>query len=344
MMKAIARHARHVLAPWSKTALLRSGAYDLLRRVRPSHHLAILRYHAICEPHTCKYADPSICVSPRAFEEQLRYLTSRYTVVRLPDAVRALTQHLRFPENAVALTFDDGYADNLEAARLLHRFGVSATFYITAGCLAEGHPFWPVELRWLLARIRDPQLQLSTAGHTIRLPCATVTQQSAAVRHLTQVFKANPISVREELRQQLRTLSDHLDAPRVMLTWDEVREMHRLGMTIGAHTMTHPNLPSAGPTEATNEIVASKQCLDAQVGSPVTMFSYPNGGAERYYTEELGRVVRDAGFLAATTSSNGLVGSESDLFALARIPASHDLGQLAYALDAERFLLGRLSP
>jgi peptidoglycan/xylan/chitin deacetylase (PgdA/CDA1 family) len=39
-----------------------------------------------------------------------------------------------------------------------------------------------------------------------------------------------------------------------MLTWDELREMHRLGMTIGAHTVTHPNLPSAGLEDAREEI------------------------------------------------------------------------------------------
>ena len=65
-----------------------------------------------------------------------------------------------------------------------------------------------------------------------------------------------------------------------MLTWDEVREMHALGMTIGSHTMTHPNLPSAGPHAAREELVESRERIEREIGMPVTMFSYPNGGAE----------------------------------------------------------------
>ena len=48
------------------------------------------------------------------------------------------------PSNAVAITFDDGYADNLPAARTLHRYGVTGTFYLTAGCLDGEQPFWLV--------------------------------------------------------------------------------------------------------------------------------------------------------------------------------------------------------
>ena len=154
---------------------------------------------------------------------------------------------------------------------------------------------------------------------------------------LTKTFKRNPIPVREALRAQLRTHVSRLEMPRVMLTWDEVREMHRLGMTIGSHTMTHPNLPSAGITAAREEMVTARARLEAEIGAPVTMFSYPNGGADRYMTPDVQQAALEAGYEAATTSRNAFAGRTSDLFALERIEVEESLEELVFALEVERF-------
>jgi peptidoglycan/xylan/chitin deacetylase (PgdA/CDA1 family) len=122
-----------------------------------------------------------------------------------------------------------------------------------------------------------------------------------------------------------------------MLKWEDIREMHAMGMTIGSHTMTHPNLPNAGTSDAWLEISGSKARLEQELAAPITMFSYPNGGAERYRTDEVEQMVRRAGYEAATTSRNGLAGSESNLFALERVQVSERLEDLAFALEVERF-------
>ncbi len=72
-------------------------------------------------------------------------------MLRLEDAVRALADGgAAAAPTPWCITFDDGYADNLPAARTLAKYGATATFYITAGCLAGGQPFWPAELRHLV--------------------------------------------------------------------------------------------------------------------------------------------------------------------------------------------------
>jgi peptidoglycan/xylan/chitin deacetylase (PgdA/CDA1 family) len=241
------------------------------------------------------------------------------------------------PPNAVAITFDDGYADNLAAARILAKHGATATFYITAGCLADGQPFWPAEIRHLVGAIREPRLHLEAEGVALDLPLASDAERHAAVKALTKAFKSNLIPVREALREALRTAAGHSPMPRVMLTWDEVREMHALGMTIGSHTMTHPNLPSAGPVAARAELTASRHRLEQEVNAPVTMFSYPNGGADRYLTPDVQTAVREAGYLAATTSRNAFATVTSDRYALERIEVEERLEDLVFALELERF-------
>jgi peptidoglycan/xylan/chitin deacetylase (PgdA/CDA1 family) len=334
MLKAI----RSRMAPASKAALFRSGALSLLRGVLPSRNVAILRYHAICGEEGYRYADPGICVTPQAFDAHCRYLSTRYAVLPMPEVVARMRERRALPKNCVVITFDDGYADNLEAARTLSRHGISATFFITASCLAGEQPFWPAEVRALVPAVREPVLELSVTGTTVRIPVGNEAERQAAVRTLNKLYKGHPIPVREDLRSQLRRATGGGAFPDCMLTWAELAEMHRLGMTIGAHTLTHPTLPHAGLEDATREIAGSKARLERELGAEVTMFSYPNGGAERYMTAAVRRAVQDAGFAAAATSRNAFASPASDLYALERVEVEEELDHLVFALEVERFL------
>lgn len=319
-----------------KSVLLRTGFYSAFRRVVPSRSLAILRYHAVCDS-SAGYADPGICVSPAAFNTHVDYLADNYNVVSLPEAVDALRRGLSLPTNAVAITFDDGYADNLPAAHVLARRGLSATFYITAGCLADGAPFWPSELRALVAALSKERIDLDVAGTKVVLPTSTPGERRAAVSKLNKIFKGHTIPVREAVRDQLRKHAGGVATPSPMLTRADLVAMHRMGMVIGSHTQTHPNLPNAGIEDAQKELQSSKANLEREIDTPVTMFSYPNGGAERYMTPAIAQLVREAGYDAATTSRNAFAGSSSDLFALERVQVSEDLDDLVFSLEIERF-------
>jgi peptidoglycan/xylan/chitin deacetylase (PgdA/CDA1 family) len=336
-MSTVARRIRAAMAPAAKTLLLRSGALRALRSMRPSQHVAILRYHAICGPEGHAYATPEICISPAAFDDHVRHLTSEYRVLPLGDVVEAFRAGKALPPNAVVITFDDGYADNFAAAETLRRYRTSGTFYLTAGCLDGGQPFWPSELRYLVSGIPELSVTLHSAGEAITLALGSHEDRQSSIRRLSRLFKSRPIAERERLREELRHAAGTVTMPRIMLTVDQVRDMHRMGMTIGAHTVTHPNLPSAGLTEAREEIRASRARLEEAIDAPVTMFSYPNGGAERYYTPELQRAVSEAGYASAATSRNGFADASSDLFALERIEVSERLPDLAFSLEVERF-------
>src|SRR5688500_11670966 len=337
MPSAAFQKLRSRTAPLAKTALLRTGAYSAVRYLLPSRSAAILRYHAICGAEGHAYADPAICISPGAFEQHAAYLAAEYTVLPLPEIVDRLRNRRPLPRNCVAITFDDGYADNLEAARVLNRHQLTATFYITAGCMAGGEPFWPSELRALIGATPGPQVRLSTGSGSVDIPIGTAAERSKAVGTLTRPFKATPISMREQLREQRRRAAGQAGVTYHMLRWDEIAEMQRLGITIGSHTLTHPNQPNAGEADARREIQGSKARLEHEHGSSVTMFSYPNGGAERYMTNEIARLVKEAGFEGATTSRNAFAGPQSELFALERIQVAERLEDLVFALEVERF-------
>jgi peptidoglycan/xylan/chitin deacetylase (PgdA/CDA1 family) len=328
---------RRTVAPAAKSLLMHAGGYRAIRTLAPSRQLAILRYHAICGPEGHAYADPSICVTPVQFERHAAYLASRYAVLPLPEAVDRLKHGRPLPRNAVSITFDDGYADNLEAARTLHRYGLTGTFYLTTDCLADGQPFWPTELRTLVARIPDGMLAIQTPV-PLTLPLQSAADRYKAVKVLTRICKGNPIPVREALRSELRDIAGTVaTATPTMLTWDQVAEMVGLGMDMGGHTLTHTNLPSAGADDAWREIDGCRRSLHERLGVEATQFSYPNGGAERYHTPDLHRMAERAGFTGAATSSNGFASSASDCYALERVEVAERLEDLVFALEVERF-------
>ncbi len=333
------RRLRRSASPIGKTIAYRGGVFWALRRMRPSRNIAILRYHAVCGPEGYPYADPHLCVTPSGFERHVAYLTENYKVLPLPEIVSRLRDKRPVPPNTVALTFDDGYADNLAAARTLNKYGASGTFYMTARCIGGDEPFWPSEIRYLVGAIPDGMFTLHVPGKQIDLPCSTPAERAAALTHITHLLKAHPIPVRDSLREQLRVLANRVQMPEIMLTWDGVNEMAKLGMTIGAHTMTHANLPSAGIIDATAEITGSKRLLEQHIGREVTMFLYPNGGAESYFTPELEQVVARAGFEAATTSRNGFANPGCNLYAIKRVQVAERVEDLIFSLEVERFML-----
>ena len=325
------------MASAAKTALFRTGSCAVLRRVAPSRRIGILRYHAVCGEEGYDYASPSICISPDAFKAHVQYLAAHYQVLSLEEVVLQLSEHRSLPENALAITFDDGYADNLQAARILHAHGLPATFFLAAGCLAGEAPFWVAEVRHQLRHAPYGLLGLETPEGRVDLMLGDRLSREIAIRRVTRLIKSHSIDVREALLEQLRLVAGVPFPTDYMLNWDEVAEMRRLGMTIAAHTLTHPNLPNAGLTSAFDEIAGSKRRLEQELGEPIRLFSYPNGGAERYYTPAIQRLVADAGFAAATSSRNGFADASSDLYALERIEVEERLEDLIFALEVERF-------
>ena len=115
---------------------------------------------------------------------------------------------------------------------------------------------------------------------------------------------------------------------RTMLSWSEVRELQDAGVTIGAHTVTHPDLRRLPLAQAAAEMRDSKARIEQALGTPVTSFAYPNG----YYDARIQRLARDY-FSCACSDRLGLATAASDRYILERVDA--------YYLRSER-LFGML--
>jgi peptidoglycan/xylan/chitin deacetylase (PgdA/CDA1 family) len=305
-------------------------------RRRFTQHGIILMYHRVA----AGVADPwRLCVSPENFAEHMDVLRRLYQPVRLNQ----LASRRAVRNRMVAVTFDDGYADNLHAALpILQRNDVPATFFLTSGMLGVEREFWWDELeRLLLRRQRLPQsLQLTLGGESRSFeagdaagPCESLQRQIES----RQPWEAGPDTrvgfyyavwqwlgtLAEELRHTaLAQIRDQLGEPEV--TRDSHRsldpdEVIRLAgapqIDIGAHSVTHPMLSTQSPDTQRWEMRQSKQDLEALIGRPVAGFAYPHGD---YGPETLG-LARESGFDFACTVEGGCVARNTQPYLLPRL-------------------------
>ncbi len=337
---------RETLMLGLKWLLFRLGLLPLIRWWWPRRDLAVLRYHAVCEPGVT-YASRGIAVTPKGFERQVRYLAKHYAVMPLEEAVACLRSGRPLPRNAVAITFDDGYHDNYTAFRILRAHGACATFFLTSNCIDDREVFWVSEVRHFILRTGQPVLKLPVReGMEEMLPLQTEAAREAAVSRVTRLIKSCTIAEREIILQALRTaladVDQPFDGPQLMLSSAQVRDMLDGGMSMGGHTLTHANLPSAGPMDAQHELLQCRHDLQRRFGIGAMAMAYPNGGANVYVTDERQRLARETGYDSAWTSASGFVDETTDLFRGPRIGVSESLAQLIYELEGDR-LRRRLS-
>jgi peptidoglycan/xylan/chitin deacetylase (PgdA/CDA1 family) len=270
--------------------------------------------------------DPMYPDEPDAarFDTICGWLARWFDVLPLDEAFR-LWREQRLPARAACITFDDGYADNHDVALpVLVRHRLPATFFVATGFLDGGRMFndGVVELlrRSPLATLAVDGLQLQLpAGLPTALPLADVAARRVAACALIDAIKYRPADEREMLVEELRrragvdTLPDDL-----MMCAGQVRALHRAGMGIGAHTVTHPILAQLDDATARAEVAASRARLEAITGSPVTLFAYPNGRPAVDYSARSVQIVRELGFAGAVSTAWGAADGNSDPFQLPR--------------------------
>jgi peptidoglycan/xylan/chitin deacetylase (PgdA/CDA1 family) len=106
------------------------------------------------------------------------------------------------------------------------------------------------------------------------------------------------------------------------LSWDQIRQLDQSGLiTIGAHTIDHPDLTTETATQQRTEIIGGKTQLEAQLGHSVTDFAYPYGS----YNATTISIVEQAGFTTAVTTAPGTLQSASNRYALTRIRSTYSL-------------------
>jgi peptidoglycan/xylan/chitin deacetylase (PgdA/CDA1 family) len=302
----------------------------------------ILAYHRVTKLNT----DPQmLAVTPSNFSAQLSVLRRHFNVIPLTELTRRLNAGESL-SGTVALTFDDGYADNLfEAKPLLERYAAPATIFIASNHIDAPTEFWWDELERLLLQPgalprtlhlkvgdRDYAWDLGDDAHysetnfennrtwTVMKP-DTVTRRHQLYRALHGLLGLLDIAQRESILDSLRVWAGKERRGRAShrtLTKAEAIVLASGGLVeIGAHTANHPVLSMLNANAQEAEIRQSKQRLVEILGKAVTSFAYPYGSLTDYGGETV-KLVKGMDFDCACSTFTDVVRANSDRFQLPR--------------------------
>jgi peptidoglycan/xylan/chitin deacetylase (PgdA/CDA1 family) len=274
--------------------------------------------------------DPLVPGEPDAprFEAQMRWIKAWFNVLPLSEAVELLRTG-SLPSRAAAITFDDGYADNCTVALpILQRAGLPATFFIASGYL-DGGRMWNDTVIEVIRNAEGSILDLQNLklGH---YPVGTLEERRHSLGELLSKLKYLEPGDRDHLVAELAAarIAPSCD---LMLTTDQVRVLAAAGMTIGAHTVSHPILSRVTEHEARVEMTESKKRLEDITGGKVALFAYPNGKPGMDYTPAHVRLAQESGFDAACSTGWGAAATGSDIFQIPRF-TPWDRAKWRYAL------------
>ena len=276
------------------------GIIFTLHHVRPSRH---------------KYFDPNrhLSITPEFLDAAIGVCKDAGLTAVALEALPALLADPRETRKFVCFTLDDGYRDNLLfAAPVFQKHAVPYTVFITPGFISRERTIWWETVEKLLTNVSSISFDFGKGPET--LACAKrdakitafdrianyveSASEDIAVNEIDRVAKANGVDAMAIVEEEIMTHE----------------ELHELLMdplaSLGAHTMTHPNLKRVGDARLREELSQSAAITSGYTGRPVTSLSYPYGGRRAVGARET-KAARDVGFAIAVTTQPGVLSSHS---------------------------------
>jgi peptidoglycan/xylan/chitin deacetylase (PgdA/CDA1 family) len=312
-------------------------------RNRLSPGALILLYHRVAEVES----DPQqLQVSESNFGAHLQVIKEIATPISLQELVTNLRSG-KVTSRSVVVTFDDGAADNLLAAKpILEHEDIPATIFISTGYMKTAREYWWDEVERLVLQPGDlpatltltikgkdydwdlsahtnyskPDYNAHSRWHATRGDEPTLRHQLYAglISILYPLAPDERIRQLDYLKQWAGDVTVSRDTHRP-LTAEEVKQLAAgRHIEIGAHTVSHSMLAALPASVQRDEIAQSKADLEEILGFPVRSFAYPFGTLSDY-TSETVSLVRQLGFDCACSNFKDLVQPGDDLFQLPRL-------------------------
>jgi peptidoglycan/xylan/chitin deacetylase (PgdA/CDA1 family) len=308
-----------------KQVLFRSGLLTVYHRLRNNQVLTVTVFHRVLARDDPRFdsAHAGWTVTPQVFRRCLEFFSQHYSCVSLNDLLLASRRERPLPSYPMLITFDDGYADNFDYAfPLLREFGVPAVIFVSSNVVDQTRRPWTEDLLWAFDHgfvDSDAIAALNAIVIPDRMPCAASERAS-----VIEIVRRGAAIDETTAQRLLAAAGIPLPPPcetRQMLTKNEIVQLFKGGIAIGAHGSTHAALPHVA--DLTHELRDPREVLGGVLAcelggggasSEITTLSFPHGlctaeikaramgeGYELLFTTEETLSVLSGGYLEAST-------------------------------------------
>ncbi|MEJ5961887.1 polysaccharide deacetylase family protein [Pedobacter immunditicola] len=280
----------------------------------------VLMYHKIAEQELDIW---DLAVSPDRFEQQLQVLKKKTKIVSLQQL---MTTKSRF-KNRVAITFDDGYMDNIKMAKpILEKYQVPATFFVTSrhdqheceywwdileNCILNTENLPPVFMMFIEGKefvfCLEEETYLTTEIFELHKQWKAYLEDPPTLRaklyyELWLLLKVLPFKEQKHYLKKIQQWAQVADGLRADYRTMSASDLELLAnsslFTIGSHTANHPSLAQHDAAFQKREIVENRDYLEKIVGRKIQFLAYPYGNCNNNTLA----IARDVGFDAAFTT------------------------------------------
>jgi peptidoglycan/xylan/chitin deacetylase (PgdA/CDA1 family) len=302
------------------------------------HDLLILGWHNV-EGTWCFPSEPG--QGRRGLAAQLRWVRRLGHVVDLGQALAALADGRPLPPRSIALTFDDGYRDNLTmAAPLLRELELPATFFLVPGVLSGLTTPWWEALAYAFRSTRRSSFRWDDEAWSLVKRERQLAYDSVSSR-LKRLDRASRDAAVSEIIDALEPKGS-VDMGQLFLDWEGARQLVGAGVAIGAHSCDHAILANEVPEVQRANLAEARRQLEKGLDVSIDLLAYPNGAADDFdaVTEE---AAREAGYRCGVTTIPGWNSASTCPYRLRRYVLSPERGLRAFKAIAKGAVVERLS-
>jgi peptidoglycan/xylan/chitin deacetylase (PgdA/CDA1 family) len=267
----------------------------------------VLTYHRIGNAAECLHDSDIFSATSDELDEHVRFLKRGWHISTLEEVLEVVEGTRRLTRPSVLFTFDDGYRDNHSAAYpILASHGVQGVFFLTTGYVGTQLTPWWDRIAYIIKSSKSMTFEL-------RYPSKyrfDINQQGidVVIRKVLQLYKS---SLNQDEALFLNSLEEACDTARpneeerCIMNWGEAAEMLSGGMAIGSHTHSHRILSKLSAEEQLEEMLTSKQLLEARLNTKVQSIAYPVGGPDTF-TDVTRSAAEKAGYRIAFSYYGGV--------------------------------------
>lgn len=269
-----------------------------------TNKVLILLFHGVVKKKYHRIWDPARKhVTLRRFENIIKDLKLHGNSISMKDF--CLKRNLK--KNNFIITFDDGFYNNLNAAKILIKYKVHSTFYITTNFIEKNLMSWTDMIDYAVNLTKKKKLLIFKKIFTLKTIKDKMQFQKKIRKIVKNDLKLNELDIAKYIQLNLigKVINSSSKEIYKKLKWKNIIQLNKNKLfDIGLHSHNHEILTKLDDKELKNTIISSKKTLKKRTKIVTNLFAYPDG-KHNHYSSKVIKTLKKFKFISSPTAIKG---------------------------------------